>query len=204
MATTTGKPENIFDKLKVTKENLKQSLEWFQNQIKVLSRASYQPNKLLQSQNRLVLNATPGSLYLMKYDPLHAETLKYYDICPVIFFLHRHPDSSKSRTHFYGINLHYLDPKMRLALLKKLYSITNNDRFDATTKIRHSWELLSALSRSNNLGIQNCIKMYRYDHMVSRFLEVPPTSWPMVALLPIENFKKASKQKVWYDSKRNR
>ena len=55
------KPDDIWSKLKITKENLKQGLEWFQTQIKVLSRSSYQANKLLQAQNRLVVNATPGT-----------------------------------------------------------------------------------------------------------------------------------------------
>ena len=90
------KPDDIWSKLKITKENLKQGLEWFQTQIKVLSRSSYQANKLLQAQNRLVVNATPGTMYLMKYDPKYAESLKYYDTLPLIFFLHRHPDAAKA------------------------------------------------------------------------------------------------------------
>jgi len=199
------KDKDIFDKLKVTKAELNNSLDWFQNEVKVLGRSSYQVNALMRDRpNRLVMNATPGTMYLMKYNPLHAETLKYYDICPLIFFLHRHPDQKFNKTHFYGINIHYLDYNMRLNLLKKLYGIVTNSSFSITTRIQTSWEVLKSLSQANGLGIENCIKMYRYDHMDSRFLEIPPLMWPKVAMLPIHNFKKASASRVWYDSKRNR
>lgn len=200
---TDPKKENPFDNLKVTKDKMRESLDWFMHKVKALNKSKYTTKALLQQNSRLVANPVPGRMYLYKYSPVHAETLKYYDVSPLIFYLNKHPDPNKSKSHFYGISLHYLPPNIRLALLKKLYDITNNTRFDATTRIRTSWKLLTQISTANNLGIQNCIKMYRVDAMESRFLEIPSSSWPMVAMLPIHNFKKASAQAVWRDSKRN-
>jgi hypothetical protein len=204
MATNTqNKPEDIWSKLRVTKENLRQSLEFFQARIKELNRSAYQPSKLLQSTTRLTIAPTPGRMLFFKYDAKFKDELPYWDSTPLIFFLHRHPDTSKSKTNFYGINIHYVPPNIRLNLLKALYTITNNNKFDATTKVNMSWAILKQLSDSKNLRIQACIKQYRFDHMQSRFLEIPPSSWPMVALLPyLVNFKKASAQKVYFDSRR--
>jgi hypothetical protein len=197
--------DDIFAKLKVTKAELNNSLEWYKSEIQALNRSTYQVNTLMRDRpNRLVMNATPGSAYLFKYNPKYAESLKYYDVAPLIFFLNRHPDPTKAKTNFYGINIHYLNYNMRLNLLKKLYTIVSNTSFSATTRIKTSWELLKGLSNANGLGLENCIKQYRYDHMESRFLEIPPLNWPKVAMLPIEDFKKASKQKVWYDSSLSR
>lgn len=195
---------NPFDGLRVTKDNMRQSVQWFQTAIKALSRSSYQPGKLLQSQRHLTLAPYSGKMYLYKYDPIHAETLRYYDTVPLIFFLNRHPDASKRRDYFYGLQLHYIAPNLRVKLLHKLYEVANNQKYDATTRLKITWKYLERLGRAQNLGLQNAIKMYKISAMRSRFLEIPPSAWPMVACLPIENFQKASKQKVWHDSKKGR
>jgi hypothetical protein len=200
----TQKLDDIFTKLRITKEDYARSIDWFKSRIKELNRSSYQEKKLLQSSSRMTIAPVPGRCYMYSYDAVHKDTLPYWDSFPCGFYLGPHPDPKYRKTHFYSINLHYLNPDMRLALLKKLTTITNNPRMDATTRIKTSWELLSALSKSNNLGIQNCIKMYRKDAMLSRFLEISSSNWFLVSLLPVQNFHKASSSKVWYDSKMNR
>lgn len=185
-----------FDHLKVTKENMRQSVQWYQGEIKKLARATYQPRTLMGASNYLVKNPTPGKMYLYHYDAITKDDLPYWDEFPCVFYIDR-----KDTNHFYGLNLHYLPPPMRLNLLANLYDLANNDRFDATTRLKLTYDVLMRLSRAKNLGADFAFKMYRDDCMQSRFLEINSPSWPMVALLPIENFQKASKQKVWHDAK---
>jgi hypothetical protein len=193
MATKKPSP---FDNLKVTKENMRQYVQWFQSQIKLLHRASYQGEALLKSTAHLVANPTPGKMYLYQYDAKTKDQLPYWDKLPVIFFLER-----KDASHFYGINLHYLPPPMRLKLLTNLYDLANNEKFDATTRLKMTYDVLMRVSKAKNLGAEFAFKQYLYPQMKSRFLEINASSWPMVSLLPIEQFQKASKTKVWHDAK---
>jgi hypothetical protein len=36
----------------------------------------------------------------------------------------------------------------------------------------------------------------------SRFVEIPADEWDIAALLPVEQFEKATKHKVWADSRK--
>ena len=195
-------PVNPFDNLRTTKEDRDQSIQWFQSQIKILARSSYQAGRLLNVQKNLIANPTPGKMYLYRYDAKTKDTIKYWDSVPIIFFLKRH--DKKPKELFYAINLHYLPPDMRLALLKKLYSVMNNQSFSANSRLKITWDILIHISKANNLGVQNAIKMYRFDHMESKFLEIYPNFWSKTMLLPIEKFHKASSQVVWFDTRRNR
>lgn len=195
MATKNPSP---FDNLKVSKENMRQSVDWFQSQIKIISRSSYQPKTLLGNTNYLVSNPTIGKMYLYKYNAKWKDQLPYWDALPIIIYMGKKEGRS---TNFNGCNLHYLPPPMRLNLLKNLYDLANNDKFDATTRFKITYDILMRLSRAKNLGADFAFKEYIFDQMESKFLEIPPSSFPMVSLLPIENFQKQSKQYVWHQAK---
>lgn len=192
----TQRKPTVFDNLRVKKEDIYNSIQWFQSQIKVLKRSTYQPKHLLTSQAHLVVNPTPGKMYMYIYDAKWKDELPYWDAVPVIFFLRR-----IDAEHFNGINLHYLPPNLRLKVLHALFDITNNDRLDATTRLKATWDIIYRLSQAKNLGIEHCIKTYLYGQMQSKFLEINSPSWIHVALLPIEDFQKRTKQYVWHQTR---
>jgi hypothetical protein len=198
MATKKPSP---FDNLKVTKNNLRQSIQWFQTQIKSLMRSSYQQKVLMGETSRMTISPVPGRMYLYKYDAVTKEDLPYWDAFPCIFYIDKF--TKNGHKYWYGLNLHYLPPDLRLKLLINLYDVANNDRFDATTRLKITYETLMRLSKSKNLGADFAFKMYKDEGLQSRFLEVSASAWPMVALLPVEAFQKASKQKVWHDAKQS-
>lgn len=203
MVTRKDKPETIFDKLRITKDQIQNSLDWFQKEIKALNRSTYQPQTLINDfKSRHAYVGIPGRMYLYKYDALHKDTLPYWDQYPLIFYIGPSEKPELSKTHFYGINLHYLPYDIRLKLLKLLFSVTNNDKMDATTRVRASYQILKNLAASHKLPIKNAIKMYRRDQMRSRASEINASQWIKTAMLPIEAFKKASKQKVFFDTRR--
>lgn len=194
-----AKNPSPFDKLKVTKQNMRNSVQWFQSEIKILNRASYQPKALMGETTRMTIYPVPGRMYIYKYEAVTGEQLPYWDAFPIIFYIDKF--SKNGHNYWTGINLHYLPPPMRLKLLANLYDLANNDKFDATTRLKLTYDILMRLSKAKNLGADFAYKLYRNDGLKSSYLEIPSSSWPMTALLPIEDFQKASKQKVWHDAK---
>lgn len=169
--------------------------------IKSLNQSKYKPSKLMQDTGRLTNYPVVGRMYLYKYDAIHKDSLPYWDQWPLIFYIDKL--QKNGHKYWYGLNLHYLPPPMRLKLLANLYDLANNDRFDATTRLKLTYDVLMRLSKAKNLGADFAFKMYRNDAAESMFLEIPSSSWPMAALLPIEAFQKASKQRVWHDAKQS-
>jgi hypothetical protein len=101
---------------------------------------------------------------------------------------------------FLGLNLHYIHPKQRIILLDKLSDTATNKRFDEKTKLRLSYQYLA--SASTAFQAMPCIKRYLFSHLTSRFLEIPADEWDIAALLPVEQFEKASTSKVYAESRK--
>jgi hypothetical protein len=101
---------------------------------------------------------------------------------------------------FLGLNLHYIHPKQRIILLDKLSDTATNRRFDEKTKLRLSYQYLSTASTA--FQAMPCIKRYLFNHLTSRFLEIPADEWDIAALLPVEQFEKASTSKVYAESRK--
>ena len=134
-----------------------------------------------------------GSIYFFFYDPKTKATLPYYDTFPLVIPIESYSDG------FLGLNLHYLDPGLRVFLLDNLSDYVNNDKMDKTTKMRLSYQLISNTAKLKLA--EPCIKRYLYSHIQSRFIYIEPEEWIMACFLPAEHFVKASKTKVWSDSR---
>jgi hypothetical protein len=149
---------------------------------------------IMADRNRLKNNAIIGRMYFYFYDPKTKDKLQYYDRFPLVLPIEQYSDG------FLGLNLHYIHPKQRIILLDKLSEFSNNNKYDKTTKLRLSYELLAASSKL--FEHQPCIKRYLYSHIQSRFLEVNADEWDIAALLPMESFVGASTSKVYADSRK--
>jgi hypothetical protein len=134
-----------------------------------------------------------GKMYMFFYDPKHKDTLPFYDRFPLIFPV------DFTRGGFYGINLHYLSPVLRAKLMDNLYTTANNDKYNDTTKLKISYQMLKNASKFKYF--EPCFKMYLWDHVQGNFLNVQPQNWDTALMLPTEQFKKATKEQVWKDSR---
>lgn len=134
-----------------------------------------------------------GEMYMFYYDPKHKDTLPYYDKFPLVFPIEYYDDG------FLGINLHYLPPALRAQLMDGLYEFITDDKYNENTKLRLSYKLLSAATRTSYF--RPCVKRYLYTHVRSAFMKIDSTEWDIGLFLPTEQFKKANKAKVWQDSK---
>ena len=69
---------------------------------------------LMKDRDRLKNSSLVGKMYFYFYDPKTKEKMKYYDRFPLVIPIERYNDG------FLGLNLHYIHPKQRIALLDKL------------------------------------------------------------------------------------
>ena len=152
------------------------------------------PAALMKDRERLKDKSIIGKMYFFFYDPKTKDSLPYYDRFPLVIPIERYSDG------FLGLNLHYIHPKQRIILLDKLSDTATNKRFDEKTKLRLSYQYLSAASTA--FQAMPCIKRYLFNHLTSRFLEIPADEWDIAALLPVEQFEKASTSKVYAESRK--
>src|SRR6056300_1170810 len=80
--------------------------EWFRNKARESRSNARYPANIMDSSAK-VGTVEPGNMYHFFYDPKTKSDLPYYDKFPLIFMVDTAPKG------FYGINLHYLPPKLR-------------------------------------------------------------------------------------------
>jgi hypothetical protein len=167
--------------------------DWFRDKARQNRSNARYPNNLMKEGQKV---STPviGNMYHFFYDPKGKQTLPYYDRFPLIFMVGPAPKG------FYGINLHYLPPKLRAALMDNLYEITSNKRYDESTKLRISYDILKGASKYRYF--KPTFKHYLDSHVKSEFLKIDSVEWDIALFLDTARFEKASRQKVWSDSRK--
>ena len=181
----------------------KTAREWYRNQSKAVTKSgsgtsgvsgAAMISSAAQERGRLTSNMEPGDMYTFAYNPKHRDTLPYYDRFPLIFPI------NKVKGGFMGINFHYLPPIMRGQLMDALYTVASNRKFDETTRLKVSYELLQGAAKFR--FFQPALKMYLTKQMQSQFVFINPSEWDIALFLPLARFEKATKQKVYADSRR--
>jgi hypothetical protein len=164
---------------------------WLQNKARQLG----QVNRIgiVNDPVRTTGGAAIGKMFFFFYDPKLKLTLPYYDKFPLVLPIELYSDG------FLGLNFHYLPINLRIVLLDKLYDLTNNDKFDNSTRIQASYQILSSASRYKEF--KPCLKRYLAPHIASRMVEIEAQEWETAIFLNVQNFAKASAQQVWADSR---
>ena len=158
----------------------KESVNWFRETAQSLS-GNY--DKLMNDPNNVAGGLTIdsiGRMYMFFYNPKHRDTLPKYDTFPLIFPINFYSDG------FLGINLHYLPPGARLALLNILKDTMSNDKYDDSTKLNISYRILNNVA--SRTGFKDCVKRYLYSFVQSRYLYIEPRNWDFALNLPTESF----------------
>ena len=158
----------------------KESIEWFRNKARqmfrgreISNRQSLMKNDLLTQQARPKTNTPLGTMYMFFYDPKYKDTLPYYDTFPLTIIM------GPAKKGFYGLNLHYLPPKLRARVLDAVLG---------------GKEIPGGL-------IKPMIKHYLYSHVKGQVSEVDVPEWEIATFLPTANFQKANSSKVYQDSR---
>lgn len=167
--------------------------DWYRDTAQTYRRVN--ENKLMRGDTeRLTARPLIGQMYLFNYDAKHKAKLPYFDRFPLVF------PFKKVKGGFYGINLHYLPLTYRAKLMDALYDVTNNNRYDESTRLRISYDILNQASRFRYF--KPCVKHYLTPQLRSRFLYIYPSEWDIALFLPLERFQGASKSTVFADSRR--
>lgn len=205
------KQESLFDRLKREiaqksfEKTSKDAYKWLHKRATQLTdREDTLRNKLLKDKQEKgeTIKGEPGpiqigSMICYAYDPKHKKTLPYYDMFPLGFLV-----GITARGSWQMINLHYLPPQYRALLFDQLMTIANNKKFDSTTKLKLSYDILSRLAKFKLF--RPCFKEYLPGHVRSKIVKIPPDEWATVMFLPLAHFKKAGASTVWSDSLRGR
>ncbi len=170
------KYKNLARKANISR-GTKESIDWFRNRLRKDSR-----NKgfdRVSNGFKTVERPRIGSMVMYQYDPKWKKRLPYYDTQPLIILLER------TRDGWYGINMHYLPPKIRADIL-----------------IEVGWTRRVALDKiarklQQSQYLQHACKRYLSSQMVSQMSVIPRQEWEIVIQLPFEAFEKSTVQQVW-------
>ena len=189
---------NIFQKLELAAfrnqitPRTDESRKWFMNKAKTMrgiNREELMKEEPLSSSGRRII----GSMQMFGYDPKHKDTLPYYDRFPLAIIV------KPAKGGFLGLNLHYLPPILRAKFLDALMdNVTSkksdNAKFDLTVR------LLAGTSKLRYY--EPCIKHYLNEKVATKFAEVKAPEWEIATFLPLAQFEKATKQKIYADSRK--
>ena len=159
------------------------------------------PNELLRGAaeaeggSALTGRTFPGRMYTFFYDPKTKRDLPYYDRFPLIFKIDNFSGG------FLGINMHYLPPVLRARLMDALYPLATNRKYDETTRLRLTYEILNGASKYR--FFKPTVKKYLNSHVRSRFILINANQWDMALFLPTERFVKKNKNFVWRESRQS-
>jgi len=167
---------------------------WFRDVAKATSKGRSDPSRLLANHDKKSNTPLTGRMYHFFYDPKGKATLPYYDRFPLIFMV------GPAKGGFYGINLHYLPPTLRAKLMDALYNIVTNTKYDESTKLNLSYNVLKGASRFKLF--KPTFKHYLSAHVQSKFMQINSTDWDIALMLPTQRFTGASAQKVYSDSRK--
>jgi len=193
MASLLDKVQDAVRTGTVGKE-VKRSAQWFQDKIKGLKgtlrnqwSSTNAPKFYREAENKvspkvLKLRANLGDLYAYYYNPKHRQTLPFYDTFPLIMLI------GFEKETFLGLNFHYINPKLRAILLDRVTAKVGSGIIN--------WNKISKIRQ-----VEPCVKRYRYDHIVRKVIPIEEQENEIAIFLPLERFKKASKSKVWADSR---
>jgi hypothetical protein len=167
-----------------------ESKKWFQANIKKLgqvNRTSLLKDDALDPVTKTVF----GNMYMYFYDPKYKEELPYYDRFPLVLMVEPAPGG------FYGLNLHYLNPRVRAKFLDELMK-TAPKKITDKSRIKARYNLLQSSKKFKEF--KPCFKHYLTGHVASKIVRVPMAEWEIAIFLPTEQFKKKGKSAVWADS----
>jgi len=168
-------------------EGKDRSMRWYRDTVRdivprTMSEAA--TGRLIRSGN-VQPRPTYGVMNIYGYDPKGHMKLEYYDVFPLTIPIEMYKNG------FLGLNLHYLDVTTRMKLLERLMPMTAEDRI-------LGWRRVTKFKQ-----VKPCVKKYLGAFCKTNFKPiVTEEEMILAALMPLQQFKGASKQKVWYDSRR--
>ena len=174
-----------------------QAIDWFKDIVKKTQQAAFPAatgrRDIMTDRNIGVSAGKPtiGQLYLFQYDAKWKDILPYWDMWPLIF------PFDYAKDGFYGINLHYLPPNARAALMIRLIKAQGGGgNMNENFKLKLNYSIITSFKPAIP-----CIKRYLFSQVQGKGLYgIGGEDWSYAAALPLHKFQKESAKYVWTQS----
>ena len=179
------------------KAKSKKAIEWFKKIVKDTQRTAFPATtgrkEIMTDRNIGIRTGKPiiGKMYLFQYSAKWKDILPYWDMWPLIF------PFDYAKDGFYGINLHYLAPNHRTALMIRLIKAQGGGgNMNENFKLKLSYDIITKYKPA-----LPCIKRYLFSHVQGKGLYgIGGEDWSYAAALPLQKFQKESAKYVWQQS----
>ena len=182
-----------------TREEIFQSIEkakeWFKERLRRLVTGRRDPETehdelTSYSKMRSEITVPFGRLSYFIYTAEYDKQLPYWDKTPLTIMY------NEDKLHMYGMNLHYVHPKIRALILESLLDkLMLANKPDAYLDI--SYSVLQSLVTLKYM--KPCLKTYLKKNMNSAPIILKPETWQKAIMLPTATWQRASDRKVWRD-----
>ena len=186
----------VTDFLKNIKAKSGEAIKWFKSIVKQTQRAAFPAatgRKEFTGERSTGVRGRPliGRMYLFRYQAKWDDILPYWDMWPLIF------PFDYAKNGFYGINLHYLAPNDRAALMIRLIKAQGSSgNMNENYKLKLSYDIITKFKPAIP-----CIKRYLYGQIQGKGLYgIGGNDWSYAAALPLQKFQKESAKYVWNQS----
>lgn len=171
--------KTIFEKVKEEAGGENKSYLWYRNAVrKYALKINDNPQRLIRDEwrdqlgdveeqedtNEIRRYAVSGHMYIFEYKAKTASKLPYYDEFPLVYVI------KATRKEFWGLNLHYVTPKKRAWIVKRLL----DGKIDAP---------------------RSCFHKYLTTYIDGYLLDLAAVEWASAILLPIETFVRNNRGK---------
>ena len=171
-----------------------QAIDWFKSIVKKTQQAAFPAatgrRDIMTDRNIGVSTGKPtiGQLYLFQYSAKWKDILPYWDMWPLIF------PFDYAKDGFYGINLHYLSPNARAALMIRLIKAQGGGgNMNENFKLKLNYSIITSFKPAIP-----CIKRYLFSQVQGKGLYgIGGEDWSYAAALPLQKFQKESEKYVW-------
>ena len=179
------------------KAKSKKAIEWFKKIVQDTQRSAFPATtgrkEIMTDRNIGIRTGKPiiGRMYLFQYSAKWKDILPYWDMWPLIF------PFDYAKDGFYGINLHYLAPNHRTALMIRLIKAQGGGgNMNENFKLKLSYDIITKYKPA-----LPCIKRYLFSHVQGKGLYgISGEDWSYAAALPLQKFQKESAKYVWQQS----
>tara|TARA_B000000557_G_C20522068_1_gene336813 strand:- start:2 stop:604 length:603 start_codon:yes stop_codon:yes gene_type:complete len=166
-----------FKDINITAGDTERSARWYAQQVSSYARHLRSPSELYNSDlGEMADQLEVGSMYMFEYEP-KTKDLEYFDRFPLTIIVDPLPDG------FSGINLHYLRPMLRAALLDKLMPAFADIRRES--KLASNWATVRNFAKFPE--VKGSTKKYLSSQMGPMF-KVYPAHWKSAIFLPVQQF----------------
>jgi len=133
-----------------------------------------------------------GRMYMFFYDPKLKKELPYYDRFPLAIMVGPAPGG------YYGINLHYLAPRLRAILLDRLMDYTTGQ--DEKMRFKISYRILKSATKLR--PFKPCFKHYLTSQVEGQLSYIPPPEWEIATFLPAAQWQKGGQSQAYRDARK--